>query len=115
MESFVDEISPAYVGEDRIVLTLEEPGLVARAFNLISVLVNVTGCDPEGLMLPLELTLTNPRGRIVDRRYLRRRVPSSVTVRPQEGGPHLVRVAEVAHNRYWGSLVLNVTGERLSR
>ena len=111
--AFQDDISPSYIGENRITVTLGQPGVVPRAFQLLEILVDYSKCDPEGVMLPLELTLTGPRGNIVDRRYWRKRPLTSTTIRAQEGGQHLVRVAEVAHDRWWGALLINVVGERL--
>ena len=44
------------------------------------------------------------------RRVVRRVLPSALAFTPREGGRHLVRVGELAHNRGWGSLLVRVAG-----
>ena len=112
--SVVDEISPREVGEDRIDLALDETTTSPQVFEPVIVNVDFSRCDPEGVVLPLELTITGPSGEVT-RQYFRRTVPSQVSFRPQEGGSTLVRVAEVFHNRWFGALVVDVAGDPLQR
>ena len=38
-------------------------------------------------------------------------MPSTITFVPKEGGRHLIRLAEAAHNLWWGRLELDVAGD----
>lgn len=117
--SLVDEISPRTMGEDRIVLTLDAslaalPALLV--FQPIILAVDYSACNPEGIVLPLEFTVTGPSGKATfQRRYFTRGAPAELTFTPTEGGSHLARLAECFHNRWWGSLLINVAGDALDR
>jgi hypothetical protein len=114
--SVADEISPRTMGEDRIVLQLHDDTASPVIFSPVIVLVDYSACDPEGVVLPLEFTVTGPSGRATfQRRYFRTAVPSEITFRPREGGTHLLRIAELFHNRWWGKLVIDVAGDALDR
>lgn len=114
--SVVDEISPREIGEDRIDLQLSSDTLSPLVFAPIIVLVSFERCAPDGVVLPLEFTVTGPSGRATfQRRYFRRVRPVEVTFRTTEGGSHLVRIAELFHNRWWGKLVVDVAGDPLDR
>jgi hypothetical protein len=114
--SVVDEISPREIGEDRINLELSTDTLNPIVFAPVIVIVSFERCLPEGVVLPLEFTVTGPSGKATfQRRYFRRVRPAEVTFRPTEGGSHLVRVAELFHNRWWGGLVIDVAGDPLDR
>ncbi len=78
--SVADEISPTYYGEQRIALRTEAGVTVFRAGVPIVLTVDYSATAPEGVVLP------------------------------REGGPHLVRLAEAHHNRWFGALTLNVEG-----
>lgn len=111
--SVVDEISPSYYGEDRIGLSLIEAQArsVLVAFQPVIIDVDYSACDPQGVVLPLELTITSESGSIVyQRKVFRRLAPSQVTFVPREGGEHLVRLAEQHHNRWFGRLHLAIQG-----
>ncbi len=114
--SVVDEISPREIGEDRIDLELSTDTLSPIVFAPVIVLVGYDRCAPEGVVLPLEFTVTGPSGTATfQRRYYRRVRPVEVTFRPTEGGSHLIRIAEMFHNRWWGALVIDVAGDALDR
>jgi hypothetical protein len=109
--SVADEISPTYYGEQRIALRTEAGVSVFRAGVPIVLTVDYSAAAPEGVVLPLELTITSLSGaRTFQRRVFRRFAPGQVLVLPREGGPHLVRLAEAHHNRWFGALTLNVEG-----
>ena len=112
MSAAIDEISPSYLGDDRIALTLATTGALA-AFAPISFAVDYSACLPEGIMLPLELIVQGPGAGSYQRRVFSRRAPNSLTFKPREGGSHLVILREVAHNRYWGRAKIKITGEEL--
>lgn len=111
--SFLDDISPSYVGEDRLRLTLTDPDDLLIAFHPVLISVDYSRALPEGVMLPLELTVTAPSEVNNVRTLFRRFAPNQIAFTPREGGSHLVRLAEMFHNRYWGSLVLEISGDRI--
>lgn len=112
--SVVDEISPREVGEDRIDLALDQETTSPQVFEPVIVQVDYSRCDPEGVVLPLELTVTGPSGQVT-RQFFRRTRPTEVSFRAQEGGSTLVRLAELYHNRWFGALVIDVAGDPLQR
>lgn len=107
----IDEIAPAYIGEDRIRLTLDEDLRHPRAHALVVVHVDYVETMPQSVVLPLEVTVTRPNGQFLLRRVERRRAPATVAFTPREGGAFLVRVAEIGHNRWWGRLRVDVAGD----
>lgn len=107
----IDEIAPTYIGEDRIRLTLDPSTANPRAHQHVLVNVDYSMTLPEGLMLPLEVTVAGPSATSFTRRIERRRAPASVTFLPREGGTYLVRVAELGHNRWWGRIQVTVAGD----
>jgi hypothetical protein len=111
MPNIIDEISPTYVGEKRIGLSLATDSLQPRAFNAINVLVDYSACEPEGLAFPLELTIIAPTSQNFQRARFLRTTPETISFRPREGGLHVVRFGEVGHNRWFGYLEINVAGE----
>lgn len=114
--SLIDELSPREYGEDRIVLSLSLPTIKPRVFVPVVIEVDASACDPEGLVLPIELIVAGPSGKATERRQVfRTRLPSEITFTPVEGGSILVLLRELFHNRWWGKLVLPVVGDPLDR
>lgn len=113
MPNTQDELCPDYVGEKRIVLNLSDPDATLQARTAITLSVNYDACDPEGVVLPLVLTVATEGGTSFFRQVFRRSTPSEITFVPREGGAHGVRLAEFAHNRWHGTLTLVVLGDRL--
>lgn len=111
MPSLLDELCPDYVGERRLVLAVASADAIARAFGAIDLTVDYSQTMPEGLVLPLELTIVSPSRSNFVRRLFRRTRPSSISFIPKEGGRHIVRLREVGHNRWWGALAIDVVGE----
>ena len=109
----VDEISPTYVGEDRIVLTLSDPDTKILANVPFQVDVNYAAADPEGIILPLELVLHGPNAGDKQRVLFERAAPSSVLLVPRVRGRHTILLKELFHNRWQGRLTVNVEGEDL--
>jgi hypothetical protein len=108
----VDEVSPAEYGEDRIALSLG-PLQTPRQFEPVTIAVDFSACDPEGVVLPLEMTVTSQSGAATFQRQVFERIsPSELAFIPREGGPHLVRLFERFHNRWFGALEFDVIGER---
>jgi hypothetical protein len=116
MSAIGDALSPSTYGEDRIDLTLSPETPTPIALSPVIILVAYDRADPEGICLPLELTITGPSGRgTFQRRFFRRVKPLEISFRPTEGGPTLIRLAELFHNRYIGRLVLDIAGNPLDR
>ena len=112
MADRLDEICPPYVADSLIALQLSSDTLEPRAFGVVDVLFDFSACDVNGgIVLPLELLVTAPSPENFRRVFFRHQPPALFTFRPQEAGRHLVRIAEVFHNRAWGALLINVGGE----
>jgi hypothetical protein len=110
----IDEICPAYVGENRITITLaaeQNP----RAFSPVRLLLDFSKCEEEGgIVPPLEVYVGAPSPAQCEARTISSTSPpTEISFVPKQGGPHIVTVREVFHNRWWGSVVVQVTGEKL--
>ena len=107
----IDELSPLYVGAERIAVRPSDPDAVPRAFQVFTMTVDYGLCAPEGVMLPLEVLVTSPsRTTQTLHRYV---APAELAIVPDEGGRWLVTIREVAHNQWWGRLAIEVEGDRL--
>lgn len=112
----VDDVSPDYYGEDLIRLELSQQTPTVRAFGACLIEVDYSLTLPAGIVLPLEFTVSSSAGAATyQRRVYRRLAPTQLSFQPREGGPHLVRLAEAHHNRWFGSLVINVDGAPLKQ
>ena len=110
-ERFVDIIAPDSVGVVRIDLELSTETPIARENDSVFVVPSYARTVPEGVVLPLIYTVTDPEGnRLVERRYIRK-APSLLEFVPNRGGRFLVRIGELFHNRWFGSLVVEVVGD----
>lgn len=114
MPAFLDEISPRYYGEDRLRLTLTDPNQQLAAFVPVLITVDYSRALPEGIVLPLEFAVSAPSAVNSTRKAYRRFAPNELAFTPREGGSYLVRLGELWHNMYWGRLVLEIAGDRLS-
>jgi hypothetical protein len=113
MPGFIDDLVPIGVGDPLIKLELRRADAVLRAFTPIELTVTLTGdALTAGINVPLELTVMGPSKRLFKRTPYRRVVPTVVTFSPQEGGLHLIRLAETAHMNWWGAIKLEIAGER---
>lgn len=111
----IDELSPDYMGAERIALTLDPSQTRVAALESVLVQVDYAKTLPEGVVLPLELVVQGPSAGSYQRRAFTRVAPRTLVFTPREGGPHLVLLREVAHNRWVGKLRLDVEGETLER
>lgn len=110
--TIADELSPRELGEDRITLQVvtDEP----KALNLVTVSVDYSRADPEGVVLPLVMTVVGPSGMLSrQQRFFQRFAPTELTFRPIEGGRTLVTLSELYHQRWFGRLVFDVAGDPL--
>lgn len=109
----VDEVSPEFVGEDRLVLTLSDETRSPSAFNAVRIDVDYSGVAPEGVVLPLVMTIRPPTRADRVQRTFRRRRPKALVFFPREGGQYLVQLRECFHNRWFGSILVAVAGDSL--
>lgn len=112
MTQSIDELCPAYIGEDRITVTCDTTQNLS-AFQPIQVDFSYERCKPEGVMLPLELVIQGPSQGSYRRYVYTRTAPDAQIFKPREGGQHLVRIAELGHNGWWGGIVIDIQGEKL--
>jgi hypothetical protein len=111
----VDILAPAYVGEARFDLALLPDQEPLRPFVPITVSVSYSRAAPAGIALPLVFILQpSGAGGVAGgylERYYRVVAPQTLTFTVPGPGAYLVSLAEVFHNRWRGSLVINVTGD----
>jgi hypothetical protein len=113
MAGFIDELVPEGTGDRLIKLELRRPFEILRAFSPIELSVTVLSAATDaGIAVPLELTIMSPNKQFFRRILYQRVVPSVVAFTPQEGGRHLIRLAETAHNSWWGAITLPIEGAR---
>lgn len=112
MSAQLDEISPLYLGEDRIDLAVAV-GSELRAYRSVVLTVDYERAEPEGVMLPLEMIVQGPSQGSYQRRVFSRLAPGALAFMAREGGSHLIILREVAHNRWFGRLVVSLTGPLL--
>lgn len=108
-----DEVAPSYYGEDRLRLALADPNQLLVAFEPILISVDYSRALPEGVVLPLEFTVTAPSAVNSQRTVYERFRPDELAFVPREGGSYLVRLAEQWHNHWFGTLVLEIAGDRI--
>ncbi|MFZ5896797.1 MAG: hypothetical protein ACOY0T_37420 [Myxococcota bacterium] len=111
MPSFREMLSPPELGESRIRLTLspDTPAPTEGAPALVD--IDYSKAAPEGITLPIVCSVAGPSGRKVLNVVFTRMLPTQIEWSPEEGGPHLVRIAEMFHNRWFGALVVDVIGD----
>jgi hypothetical protein len=109
----IEELSPSYLGETRIALSCTTEASLLLAHHPIQVNVDVTAAIPDGVVLPLELIVQGPSPSSYQRKVFSRTVPVAIVFTPREGGLHMVRLAEVAHNKWWGSTKIAIAGDQL--
>lgn len=116
--SVQDELNPSYGEEARITVSLLNPLAEVRErrpcpLRISTIRDGVDVCAPYGLQLPIEIIVTGPRGEPDFTRVVhRRRVPRSFTFTAKSPGRHMIVVREAAHNRWFGSLSVDVIGDR---
>lgn len=110
----VDEISPSYMGSNFITLQLDSSQTAPMALDSVTLDVDYSRTDAYGgTVAPLELVIRPPTDSNLIRKVFNDTLPKTISFTPQEGGPHLVVLREVAHNRFVGILSFNVEGEPL--
>lgn len=109
-----DEISPRYLREDRIDLSLSDPDAVPSALRSFVVSVDYARTLPQYVVLPLIFEVIGPSPTSYQRRIFYRTPPASIVVTPQEGGAHRLILREAAHNKWWGKLAVTVAGDEIA-
>lgn len=76
-------------------------------------MIDTSSTAPNGVTLPIEIQVTSGSSAPSFRRVVyRSQVPTRFVLTPREGGPHVVRVRELYHQRAVGVLHLDVQGDR---
>lgn len=108
------ELAPDYVREAKIVLALARPLDRRLPYRVVEITASLASdAVASGLVLPIDFTVTTPSKKFRTVHTFRRVVPTSIFFTPLEGGPHLVRLTEQGHNRWYGALVVDVEGDPL--
>lgn len=107
----IDILSPAYVGEDRIKLSLDPSTDPPRVGQAVAIRVDYSRSEPEGASLPLDFIVQGPSENSYHERVYRRYKPARLAFVPSEAGEHLVLLREQHHNRWFGKLVVVVEGD----
>src|SRR5262245_56424538 len=107
----IDELAPKTVREKKLVISLDPESESPRANRPILLSVSYAKTAPDGIALPLIMQVQGPSAASYQERIYNRVRPASLIVTPREGGRHLIVLREAAHNRWWGSITLEVAGE----
>ncbi len=119
MSETQDLVSPAFVGDDRITIKVDENSFLAGNLVVqqpITVRFNYDATDPEGVELPIVLEIQPEFGdgdayrRILFQRF----VPPSFTFKVTGAGKYLILIRERFHNQWQGRLSIEVTGDPFS-
>lgn len=108
----LDEIAPSYIGERRIALSLSEDSEVLANQSFL-VDADYSAAEPQGVTLPLVLTVQGPSPESYQRRVYYRSRPAQIALTLREGGEHLITLAEPSHNRWHGAIRVQVAGEQV--
>jgi hypothetical protein len=108
----VDDISPAYLGEDLITVSLADKDAVPTSGQIVRIAISYDRVAAKGgVVLPIEVTVIGPDD--YERRVFRIRPPTAYAFIPSTPGDFLVLVKETAHNKWVGRLTLSVGGDEL--
>lgn len=107
----IDELSPATIGEDKIVLTLDPSTPSPQVFKIVQIDIDYSSTLPAGVALPLDFIVQGPNQDSYKDRVFRRFKPTTLSFVPIEAGDHLVLLREQAHNRWIGRLIVTVAGD----
>lgn len=109
MATIQEEIAGG-LGEPLIGLQLDpQTSLNPRAFGFVDIIVDTSAIGSAGIVLPVELTVSPANNlRNYQRKYFRRYLPSVITIRVLDSGPHTVRLAEIGHMKAYGEHTFTV-------
>jgi len=119
MTALYDILSPDYVGEDRITVSVDEASRPLMAYKPVTLNLDYADTGDEGAVVPIEL-IVQPKsgaggteGGYVNKVF-RSTPPTTFTFAPQGAGDYLIVIREVAHNRWQGRLIITVGGDKFS-
>ena len=117
--SSFDLVSPTYIGEKRIDIQLSKDTAV-DALKPITIEFNYGRVGQDGVQIPLDLVVQpgfggGGEGNGYLEKVFFRDPPSQFTFTVPTAGQFLIVLKERFHNRFWGSLLINVEGEYFSR
>ncbi len=109
-----EQVCPVSIGSVGFKLALENPAARPRAHQPVAITIDSTPAGRLGVQLPIEIRVSSGSSAESFRSVIYRdMVPTRFVFFPHEGGPHVVRVSEVYHQRFVGILQLDVEGDRL--
>lgn len=117
MSEIIDTISPAYIGSDKFVLTVDESSLPLQSYRLISINIDYSAAYPNGVVLPIKIFVQPAFGDgtgYIEKTFTRF-APSRFSFYAEAGaGDYLILVKEFGHNQWQGRLVITVGGDDYS-
>lgn len=119
MPALIDTVSPNYLGEARIGVSVNSACEPLMTFKRVIMDFEYGDASPEGVVLPLELIVqpafggggvANGYRRVV----YRKTAPESASFTVPSAGDYLILLREMAHNQWHGKLVITVGGDPVS-
>lgn len=107
----IDELSPREVREKRFDVQVDPEDEPPQAHRPTTILVSYDRALPMGVKLPLVFEVQGPSASSYQHREFLKHPPKTVIFTPKEGGRHLVVIREAGHNRWFGSVAIQVAGE----
>ncbi len=119
MAALIDIISPMYLGETRIRVSVNPSCEPLMAFRPVTVDFNYDATKPGGIALPLVLVVQPALSEVAAaggyrRKVFKRHPPVSYTFTVPSAGDYLIMIREFAHNQWRGQKVITVGGDQLS-
>jgi hypothetical protein len=113
----LDLISPTYIGQDKIGITIDPASLPVLSGGIITLAFDYSDALPEGVVLPLKLIVQPAFGDGTGyfEKTFRRSVPTSYAFTVLGAGRYLAVLKELGHNSWQGRLLIDVAGEKFSQ
>lgn len=118
MTEQLNNLAPAYIGEDKFVLSVNSNSLPLLVLNPAIIDVDYSAAEDDGgYELPIEVLVQPPSidGIGYHHSIYRKHSPSSFTFVPLVAGVHLILVKECCHNLWQGRLVVTVGGDEADK
>lgn len=112
--NMIDMLTPDEAEQQAIVISTETTEAL-HSKKPITLLFDYDDTLPSGVVLPLKLSVmpVSEGAAGAFRKTFRRSIPSRYTFLVYHGGQYLVLLKEMFHNRWFGTLMLEVEGDRL--
>jgi hypothetical protein len=117
MTEIIDTISPVYIGEDKFTLTIDEASKPLLSYKPLSINIDYSEADPEGVVLPIIIVVQPAFGDGTGyiKKTFSRSAPSTFSFFASAGaGDYLILVREYGHNQWQGRLVITVGGDDIA-